>query len=53
VVDIFAEAKMQAAESFRFFEAYLAVALIYWLLIIVYSYLQQKLENYLDRPYRT
>jgi putative amino-acid transport system permease protein len=53
VVEIFAEAKMQAAESFRFFEAYLAVALIYWLLIIVYSYLQQKLENYLDRPYRT
>jgi len=53
VVEIFAEAKMQAAESFRFFEAYLAVALIYWLLIIVYSYLQQKLENYLARPYRT
>jgi len=53
VVEIFAEAKMQAAESFRFFEAYLAVALIYWLLIIVYTYLQQKLENYLDRPYRT
>jgi putative amino-acid transport system permease protein len=52
VVEIFAEAKMQAAESFRFFEAYLAVALIYWLLIIIYSYLQQKLENYLDRPYR-
>jgi amine acid ABC transporter, permease protein, 3-TM region, His/Glu/Gln/Arg/opine family len=53
VVEIFAEAKMQAAESFRFFEAYLAVALIYWLLIIVYSFLQQKLEQYLDRPYRT
>ncbi|OUM94810.1 MAG: ABC transporter permease [Thermobacillus sp. ZCTH02-B1] len=53
VVEIFAEAKMQAAESFRFFEAYLAVALIYWLLIIVYSYLQQKLENVLDRPYRS
>lgn len=53
VVEIFAEAKMQAAESFRFFEAYLAVALIYWVLIIVYTYLQEKLEKYLDRPYRT
>ncbi|GIQ65256.1 hypothetical protein PACILC2_38240 [Paenibacillus cisolokensis] len=53
VVEIFAEAKMQAAESFRFFEAYLAVALIYWGLIIVYSYLQKLLEKYLDRPYRT
>ncbi|WP_020620703.1 amino acid ABC transporter permease [Paenibacillus daejeonensis] len=53
VVEIFAEAKMQAAESFRFFEAYLAVALIYWVLIIIYSYLQERLEKYLDRPYRT
>lgn len=53
VVEIFAEAKMQAAESFRFFEAYLAVALIYWLLIIVYSFLQARLEKFLDRPYRT
>ncbi|WP_018751007.1 amino acid ABC transporter permease [Paenibacillus sanguinis] len=53
VVEIFAEAKMQAAESARFFEAYLAVALIYWAMIIVYSYLQQLLERYLDRPYRT
>lgn len=53
VVDIFAEAKMQASESFRFFEAYLAVALIYWILIIVYSYLQKLLEKYLDRPYLT
>jgi len=53
VVEIFAEAKMQAAESFRFFEAYLAVALIYWVLIVIYSYLQEKLEKYLDRPYRT
>jgi putative amino-acid transport system permease protein len=53
VVEIFAEAKMQAAESFRFFEAYLAVALVYWVLIIIYTYLQEKLEKYLDRPYRT
>lgn len=53
VVEVFAEAKMQAAESFRFFEAYLAVALIYWLLIVIYSYLQERLEKYLDRPYRT
>ena len=53
VVEIFAEAKMQAAESFRFFEAYLAVALIYWLLIIVYSFCSRSLQNYPDRPYRT
>lgn len=52
VVEIFAEAKMQASESFRFFEAYLAVALVYWVIIIFYSYLQERLEKYLDRPYR-
>lgn len=53
VVEIFAEAKMQASDSFRFFEAYMAVALVYWGLIIVYSFLQEKLEKLLDRPYRT
>lgn len=53
VVEIFAEAKMQASNSFRYFEAYLAVALIYWILVVAYTYLQKLLEKYLDRPYKT
>lgn len=52
VVEIFAEAKMQASNSFHYFEAYLAVALIYWVVIVIYTYLQKRLENYLDRPYK-
>ncbi len=53
VVEIFAEAKMQASNSFRYFEAYLVVALVYWAIIIVYTYLQKMLERRLDRPYKT
>lgn len=53
VVELFAEAKMQASNTLRFFEAYLAVALVYWALVIIYSFLQSKLEKILDRPYRT
>ena len=53
VTEIFAEAKMQATDSLRFFEAYLAVALIYWVLVVIYSYFQKLLEKYLEKPYRT
>lgn len=53
VVELFAQGKIMAASSLKFLETYLAVAIIYWLLIIVYSYLQQLLENKLGRPYRT
>ncbi|KGR90235.1 ABC transporter permease [Ureibacillus massiliensis 4400831 = CIP 108448 = CCUG 49529] len=53
VVELFAEAKMQASNTFRYFEAYLAVALVYWGMVIIYSYLQSKLENLLEKPYRT
>ncbi|WP_449444221.1 amino acid ABC transporter permease [Ureibacillus acetophenoni] len=53
VVELFAEAKMQAFNTLRFFEAYLAVALVYWALVIIYSFIQSKLEKLLDKPYRT
>lgn len=53
VVEIFAEAKMQASNSFRYFEAYLTVALVYWAIIVVYTYVQKLIEKYLDRPYKT
>lgn len=53
VVELFAQGKIMAAASFKFFETYLAVAIVYWVLIIIYSYIQQLLENRLDRPYRT
>jgi putative S-methylcysteine transport system permease protein len=53
VVELFAEAKIMAAESLKFFETYLAVAIVYWILIILYSYFQRLLEKRLGRPYQT
>nr|WP_106782328.1 amino acid ABC transporter permease [Lysinibacillus timonensis] len=53
VVELFAEAKMQASNTLRFFEAYMAVALVYWAMVIVYSALQSRLEKFLEKPYRT
>lgn len=48
VSELFAEGKMIAAESLRFFETFLVVGLIYWLVIIVYSRLQSWLEKKLN-----
>ncbi|MEE6280623.1 amino acid ABC transporter permease [Georgenia sunbinii] len=52
LTEMFAEAKIVASASFRFFETYLVVGLIYWGLVVVYSWLQQRLEVVLDRPYK-
>lgn len=51
LTELFAEAKIVASESFRFFETFLVVGLVYWLLVIVYSWLQGKLETRLSRAY--
>lgn len=51
LTEIFAEAKIQASASFRFFETFLTVGLVYWLLVIVYSWLQNRLERVMARPY--
>jgi putative amino-acid transport system permease protein len=51
LADLFAQGKMMAAESLKFSEAYLAVAIIFWGLIIIFSLGQQFLEKQLSRPY--
>ncbi|TCP23766.1 amino acid ABC transporter membrane protein (PAAT family) [Scopulibacillus darangshiensis] len=51
VVELFAQGKILAAASLRFFETYLALALIYWIMIIIYTFLQQALEKRLEKPY--
>ncbi|WP_192456446.1 amino acid ABC transporter permease [Musicola keenii] len=48
VSELFAEGKMIAAESLRFFETFLVVGLIYWLVIIAYSWFQTRLEKKLS-----
>ncbi|MFT4020232.1 MAG: amino acid ABC transporter permease [Acinetobacter sp.] len=49
VTEIFAQAKMIAADSFRYFETFVVVGLIYWVLVVSYSYLQAYLERKLSR----
>ncbi|AXW86240.1 amino acid permease [Lonsdalea britannica] len=48
VSELFAEGKMIAAESLRFFETFLVVGLVYWLLILIYARLQALLEKKLS-----
>ncbi|WOG26297.1 amino acid ABC transporter permease [Endozoicomonas sp. 8E] len=51
VVEIMARAQMEAASSFRFFESYLSVALIYWGVVLVCTWLQKRAEARLNRAY--
>ncbi|MFM1652127.1 amino acid ABC transporter permease [Brevibacillus sp. B_LB10_24] len=52
VAELFAQGKMMASASLKFFETYLAVAIVYWFVTIVYSFLQQFVENKLSKPYK-
>ena len=52
VAEMFAQAKMMAAESFKFFETYLAVGLLYWFIVIGVSSLQRVVEQRINRPYQ-
>lgn len=51
VVELLAEGQIIAASSFKYMETYLALALIYWLIVIAYTALQNKLEERINRPY--
>lgn len=48
VTEILAKSQMLAAASYRFFESYIAVAIIYWVLIGIFNYLQRILEKRLS-----
>ncbi|MGT2907080.1 amino acid ABC transporter permease [Streptococcus dentiloxodontae] len=52
ITELFGNAKMVAGQSFRYFETYLAVGLLYWLMIVVYTWLQRLFEKELEAPYR-
>lgn len=51
VVEITAKAQMEAAVSYKFFEAYLAIILVYWALIALCEQVQRLLEKRLSRAY--
>ncbi|GAB7140942.1 amino acid ABC transporter permease [Deferribacterales bacterium RsTz2092] len=52
VTEMLAAGKMLSAANFRFFETYLAVGLMYWGIVVLYSFAQRKLENKLAAPYK-
>lgn len=51
VVDMMGRAKILAASNYRWFESFTAVALIYWGLTILISYLLTSLERKLNKAY--
>ena len=51
VSEMFAEGKIIAAESLRFFETFLVVGVMYWLIVVLYTWLQAQLERYLSHSY--
>ncbi|WP_025672863.1 amino acid ABC transporter permease [Salinivibrio socompensis] len=52
VAEIMAQAQMEASSSFKFFEAYLAVALIYWAIVVVLTRVQYWAEAHLNKAYQ-
>ncbi|EMR07162.1 putative amino-acid permease protein yxeN [Bhargavaea cecembensis DSE10] len=52
VTELLSQGKLLATANLRFFEAYLAVGLIYWALTILYNWLQQWYEHRIGKPYR-
>ncbi len=51
IVELFAQGKILAASSLKFFETYLALALLYWILIIIVTLIQQVIEKRMEKPY--
>ena len=48
VVELLAKAQMEAAASYKFFESYVEVAIMYWIIIGFFNYLQKILEKKLS-----
>ena len=51
VAEIMAKAQMEAASSFKFFESFLAVALVYWVVVMFFTRIQHLLEIRLNKAY--
>jgi putative amino-acid transport system permease protein len=51
VTEMMGAAQKEAAGSFRYFEAYLLVAIIYWVVVEILSVLQRRLELRMNRAF--
>jgi putative amino-acid transport system permease protein len=52
VTELMGSAQKEAASSFLYFEAFILVAIIYWIIVEALSFAQGALERYLNRAYR-
>ncbi|MGK7376291.1 amino acid ABC transporter permease [Planococcus sp. 1R117A] len=53
VTELFAQGKIVASSSLKYLETYLVIAIVYWLLTVLYSYMQSLYEKRVNRPYET
>ena len=51
VTEMMGAAQKEAAVSFLYFEAYLVVAMIYWVIVEALSQMQKRLETYLNKAF--
>lgn len=51
VPEIMAKAQLEASSSFKYFESFLAVAIVYWITVLLFEYLQKKYEKKLNKAY--
>ncbi|PAB60496.1 amino acid ABC transporter permease [Anaeromicrobium sediminis] len=51
VSEVLAKGKMISAATYKFFETYLAVAIIYWIITLTFTYIQSKIEKRLNTAY--
>ncbi|MFF2092988.1 amino acid ABC transporter permease [Paenibacillus sp. NPDC058174] len=51
LTEMMAQAKLMAADTYKFLESFLAAAILYWLAAIVYGYIQSAMEKKVNRPY--
>lgn len=51
VPEIMATANFEGAATYKFFEVFVAVVIIYWIITIVFGFLQKKLEIKLSKAY--
>ncbi|MFK2822771.1 amino acid ABC transporter permease [Arcobacter sp. YIC-80] len=51
VPEIMAKAQIEASSSYKYFESFLAVAIVYWVIVVIFTYLQKKIEARLNRAY--
>lgn len=52
VPELLAAGKLLTVESYKFFETYLAVGIVYWLVVVLYSWAQKRVEIALSSPYK-